>query len=67
MRDLHKVKLNMELMLLDINQLKMSKTKTHVQKQGSWIVFFILCIFPPFAFLYWLFKMRKTKTYSYEK
>jgi len=46
------------------------KTKTHVNKSGSWSVFLILLIcfgwnlfFIPL--LYWLLKIRKTKTYTY--
>ena len=40
-------------------------TKT---KQGSWLVFWIWAIICfPVAMLYWLFKIRKVKTYSYEE
>ncbi len=44
----------------------MKKVKTQVSRSGSWIVFIILLLlFFPAAILYWLFKMRKTKTYTY--
>jgi len=48
-------------------KIKMEKLKTHVSKSGSWTVFWILffVLTPIGALLYWLFKMRKTKTYEY--
>ena len=39
--------------------------KIRVQRSGSWIVFFIwLVLFFPIAILYWLFKLRKVKTWE---
>jgi len=48
----------------------MAKNLVQKTKQGSWTVLILLWIFffwiPIIPLGYWLFKMKKTKTYAYE-
>ncbi len=46
---------------------KMTKQKVGVSRLGSWTwCIFWLLVFFPIGVLYWLLKMKKTKTYEYK-
>ena len=46
----------------------MTRQKVAVSRSGSWGVCILLLMFLfPIGVLYWMFKMRKTKTYEYER